>query len=106
MVGERQAGQGGGAADKGADRGPLAALGGVDPNEVLTMVGDVARANPHAALAGAVAVGFLLGGGLTPRLLGAAALFAARRYFRATVEETLAGLEHGLVEKIGQAGAR
>ncbi|MDC0741142.1 hypothetical protein [Polyangium mundeleinium] len=105
MVGERQAGQGS-TTEQGADRGPLAALGGVDPNEVLTMVSDVARANPHAALAGAVAVGFLLGGGLTPRLLGAAALFTARRYFRATVEETLAGLEHGLAERMGNAGAR
>ncbi|MDI1452099.1 hypothetical protein [Polyangium sp. 6x1] len=105
MVGERQAGQSG-ATEQGADRGPLTALGGVDPNEVLTMVSNVARANPHAALAGAVAVGFLLGGGLTPRLLGAGALFVARRYFRATVEETLAGFEHGLAERIGNAGAR
>jgi hypothetical protein len=104
MVGERQAQ--GGTREQEADRGPLAALGGVDPNEVLTMVSNVARANPHAALAGAVAVGFLLGGGLTPRLVGAAALFAARRYFRATVEETLSGLEHGLVDKLGNAGAR
>lgn len=103
MVGERQES---GTTEQGADKGPLAALGGVDPNEVLAMVSNVARANPHAALAGAVAVGFLLGGGLTPRLLGAAALFAARRYFRATVEETLSGLEHGLAERIGNAGAR
>jgi len=106
MVGERQAAGQSGTKEQGADRGPLASLGGVDPNEVLGMVSDVARANPHAALAGAVAVGFLLGGGLTPRLLGAGALFVARRYFRATVEETLSGLEHGIVEKIGQAGAR
>ncbi|MRG97678.1 hypothetical protein [Polyangium spumosum] len=105
MVGERQTGQAG-TTEQGADKGPLAALGGVDPSQVLTMVSDVARANPHAALAGAVAVGFLLGGGLTPRLLGAAALFAARRYFRGAVEETLSSFEHGLAEKIGQAGTR
>src|SRR5262249_35592630 len=39
-----------------------------------------ARDNPHAALAGAFAVGFLLGGGLTPRLLVSLALLAGRRY--------------------------
>lgn len=69
---------------------------GFDPSEALATVSNVAREHPHAALAGAFAVGFLLGGGLTPRLLGAAALFAARRYFRATVEETLLSVQQGI----------
>lgn len=69
---------------------------GFDPGEAIAAVSNVAREHPHAALVGAVAVGFLLGGGLTPRLLGAAALFAARRYFRMTVEETLASVQQGL----------
>ena len=50
----------------------------------------------HAALAGAFAAGFLLGGGLTPKLLGAVALFAARRYFRGAVEETLESVQQNL----------
>ncbi len=66
---------------------------GFDPTQALNVVSNATRENPHAALAGAVAVGFLLGGGLTPRLLGAVAMFAARRYFRATVEETLASVQ-------------
>lgn len=80
---------------------PLSALG-FDPSEALGMVSNVAREHPHAAIAGAIAVGFLLGGGLTPRLLGAAALFTARRYFRATVEETLASVQRNLEGQHGQ----
>jgi hypothetical protein len=30
---------------------------------------------------------------VTPKLLGAISMFAARRYFRATVEETLASVQ-------------
>ncbi len=106
MVGERQrqqGGGGGGTAEQGEEKGPLASLGGIDPGEALEKVSNVARENPHAALAGAFAVGFLLGGGLTPRLLGAAAMFAAQRYFRSTMEETLASVEHGIAERIGSA---
>ncbi len=66
---------------------------GFDPSHAIDVVTKVTRENPHAALAGAVVVGFVLGGGMTPRLMGALALFAARRTFRATVEETLASLQ-------------
>jgi len=93
MMNERQQGS---AETQGMMGTPM----GFDPGEALAMVSNVAKEHPHAALAGAVAVGFLLGGGLTPRLLGAAALFAARRYFRATVEETLLSVQQGL----GQQG--
>jgi hypothetical protein len=66
---------------------------GFDPNHAIEVVTKVTRENPHAALAGAVVVGFVLGGGMTPRLLGAIAMLAARQTFRATVEETLASLQ-------------
>lgn len=69
---------------------------GFDPSQALATISKVTRENPHAALAGAAAVGFILGGGLTPKFLGAVALFAARRYFRATVEETLAAVQSTL----------
>src|SRR5690348_7431322 len=61
----------------------------LDPGEIARAVGEWARENPHAALASAVAVGFLVGGGLTPRMLGALGLMAARHYFRRTVDEVL-----------------
>jgi hypothetical protein len=91
--------EGTGAAGEGIE-GALSPLG-FDPNEALAQVSNVAREHPHAALAGAFAVGFLLGGGLTPRLLGAAALFAARRYFRAAVEETMASVQQNLESQLG-----
>lgn len=68
------------------------ALGQIDPKEVLGMVEGFARENPHAALAGACAVGFLLGGGLTPRLLGSLAVLVGRRYFNQTLRQTLEGV--------------
>jgi hypothetical protein len=66
---------------------------GFDPSHAIEIVTKAAKENPHAALAGAFAVGFVLGGGVTPKLLGAISMFAARRYFRATVEETLASIQ-------------
>jgi len=91
MVNERQSST----AQQGQSQGQALSPMGFDPSEAIAMVSNVAREHPHAALAGAVAVGFLLGGGLTPRLLGAAALFVARKYFRMTVEETLASVQQG-----------
>jgi hypothetical protein len=64
---------------------------GVDPEQLLTAAAGFARENPHAALAGAFAVGFLLGGGLTPRLLASAALVAGRRYLAESAREALLG---------------
>jgi len=67
-----------------------------DPSQAIESITKLARENPHAALAGAVAVGFVLGGGMTPKLMGAIALFAARNYFRATIEETFTSLQSTL----------
>jgi hypothetical protein len=83
--------------DKGSTEEDVA-IGALDPKEVLGMVAGFARENPHAALASACALGFLLGGGLTPRLLGGIALFAGRKYFNQTVRETLEGV---LREQLG-----
>jgi hypothetical protein len=71
-----------------------------DPSvdQAVAAIAELARKNPRAVLLGAGAVGFLLGGGLTPRLLGAVALLAARRYFAQTVRETLDGV---LRERLG-----
>ena len=66
---------------------------GFDPTHAMEVVTKVTRENPHAALAGAAVVGFVLGGGMTPKLIGAIAMFAARRTLRVTVEETLASLQ-------------
>ena len=66
---------------------------GFDPTHAIEVVTKVTRENPHAALAGAAVVGFVLGGGMTPKLIGAIAMFAARRTLRATVEETLGSLQ-------------
>ena len=82
----------------GVDGGVEEALARIDTGQVIEAVATFTRENPHAAVAAAVGIGFLLGGGLTPRLLGAIGLFAARQYFRETVRETL----HDIV---GEGGA-
>jgi hypothetical protein len=63
---------------------------GLDPVKAVHAVAEIARDNPHAALAGAFAVGFLVGGGLTPRLLVSLALLAGRRYAAEAAREVLA----------------
>jgi hypothetical protein len=60
-----------------------------DANNAMETIARAARDNPHLALAGATVAGFVLGGGLTPRMLGALGLMAARYYLRQTVGETL-----------------
>ena len=54
--------------------------GVVDPAEVARAAEETARSYPHGSLAGAFALGFLLGGGLTPRLLASLVVFVGRRY--------------------------
>ena len=68
------------------------ALRNIEPAQVIGEVCTFARANPHIALAGAAAVGFILGGGLTPRLVGAVGMLAARRYLQGSMKETLESL--------------
>ncbi|HMY15212.1 MAG TPA: hypothetical protein PKA58_02735 [Polyangium sp.] len=66
---------------------------GFDPGLAIDTVTKAARENPHVAIVAALAAGFVLGGGVTPKLIGAIAMFAARHYVRATIEETFASLQ-------------
>src|SRR5690349_19454691 len=90
----------------GASEGTEPSLGplGFDASEAITTVSTIAREHPHAALAGAFAVGFLLGGGLTPKMIGAIGMFAARRYFNGAVQETLANMQENLGAQFGHKG--
>src|SRR5262245_23845499 len=85
--------------DPSADYDPAeleSAVSTFEPREVIAQVESFARANPHLALAGAAAIGFVLGGGLTPRLVGAVGMIAARRYLSGTMKETLGSLLEGV----------
>lgn len=73
-------------------------LAQIDPGQMIETVTTFARENPHTAIAVAAGIGFVLGGGLTPRLLGTIGLFAARQYFRETMREQLQG---SLGEQLG-----
>jgi hypothetical protein len=74
--------------------------GGMDVQQVLEAASAYARENPHAALGIAAGIGFLLGGGLTPKLLGGAAMIAGRSYLGKTIRESLVTV---LEEKLGAA---
>lgn len=63
-----------------------------DPGQAIEAVSAIAREHPHAALAGAALLGFVLGGGLTPRLIGAVGMIAARRYLQQSLRSTLDGV--------------
>jgi hypothetical protein len=80
----------------------LGTLGDVDVNAAMEKVVVFARANPHAALAGAVAVGFVIGGGLSPRLLAGAAMILGRRMLTHAVRD---GIEAALENYVGSMSA-
>jgi hypothetical protein len=65
-------------------------LDGVDLRRAIDSASELARESPHAALAIALAAGFVLGGGLTPKLLGTMAMIAGRTYLSRAVRDTLA----------------
>jgi hypothetical protein len=75
-------------------------IGSVEPAEIVRAAAELARENPHAALAGAFAVGFLLGGGLTPRLLASLALIVGRRYAAEAAREALGDVVQRQIEEI------
>ena len=64
-----------------------------------------ARENPRTAVAIALGVGFVLGGGLTPRLLVGLGAIAARRFAREVAREQLAGIGKSVLAN-GDAGER
>ena len=74
---------------------------GIDPRELAQAVAEFARENPHTALAGAFAVGFLLGGGLTPRLLASIAMLVGRKYLAEAAREALEGAVRQQIEEAG-----
>jgi hypothetical protein len=61
----------------------------IDPEQVARAAAEITRENPHTTLAGAFAIGFVLGGGLTPRLLGSLLIVVGRRYAAEMARESL-----------------
>src|SRR5690349_5377328 len=78
--------------------GEASALEALDAKEIAAMIERFAREHPHAAVASACALGFLLGGGLTPRLLALFASVVGRRYLAEALRETV---ERALEGKLG-----
>jgi hypothetical protein len=74
------------------DQGPSLGLENIDAKQILGTAASFAREHPHAAIAGAFGIGFLLGGGLSPRLLGGVAMLAGRRYWSQIARATLEGV--------------
>lgn len=70
----------------------------IDPRELLQAATEAARESPHAAIAAAFAAGFLLGGGLTPRLLVSLAVFAGRKYLTEAARDTLENVAREQIE--------
>ncbi|WP_437733856.1 hypothetical protein [Sorangium sp. So ce1335] len=85
--GEVDATQGRDGREKG-DEAP----GRLDATEVTRAVSAFARENPHVALAAAAGLGFLLGGGLTPRVLSRLGSFATRSYVKNTLAQAVGTL--------------
>ena len=75
-------------------------IGSLRPEEIVRAAGELARESPHTALAGAFAVGFLLGGGLTPRLLASLALMLGRRYAAEAAREALGGVVQRQIDEM------
>jgi dienelactone hydrolase len=86
------------------EEGVMEQAAGIDPRELAQAAAEFARENPHTAIAGAFAVGFLLGGGLTPRLLASIALFAGRKYLAEAAREALEGAVRQQIEEANAAG--
>lgn len=95
---EREAGEG----RSGFEEAPEDQVPALDPREIARAVEGFARENPHVAVGAACALGFLLGGGLTPRLIGTLALLAGKRYVNETVRATMEGV---LRDQLGRQGS-
>jgi hypothetical protein len=67
----------------------------VDPRELVHAAADFARESPHAAVGAALAVGFVLGGGLTPRLLASLAMHFGRKYLAEAARQAMEGAVEG-----------
>jgi hypothetical protein len=80
-------------------------LGSFDPEELAHTAEEVAREYPHGALAGCFALGFVLGGGLTPRILSSVLLFVGRRYAAVAAREALDAALRSTAREAGCAPA-
>jgi len=60
---------------------------------------EFARANPRTAIGIALGIGFVLGGGLTPRVLFGIGAIAARRFARDYARQQLQGFTKGVMSK-------
>jgi hypothetical protein len=69
--------------------------------EVRGTVEEFARNNPRTAVGIALGVGFVLGGGLTPRLLFGIGAFAARRYARDFARAQIGNVTKGVLGGLG-----
>ncbi|WP_437762874.1 hypothetical protein WMF27_43960 [Sorangium sp. So ce281] len=65
------------------------ALSRLDAAEVTRAVSAFARDNPHVAIAAAAGLGFLLGGGLTPRVLSRLGSLATRSYVKSALAQAV-----------------
>ncbi|MGK3968570.1 hypothetical protein WMF38_30860 [Sorangium sp. So ce118] len=81
------------------------ALGRLDATEVTRAVSAFARENPHVALAAAAGLGFLLGGGLTPRVLSRLGSLATKSYVKNTLAQAVEGLLDEQARSQGQLGS-
>ncbi|WP_437334752.1 hypothetical protein [Sorangium sp. So ce394] len=81
------------------------ALGRLDATEVTRAVSAFARENPHVALAAAAGLGFLLGGGLTPRVLSKLGSLATRSYVKSTFAQAIGAFVDEQARSQGQLGS-
>ncbi|MGK3998321.1 hypothetical protein [Sorangium sp. So ce1024] len=81
------------------------ALGRLDATEVTRAISAFARENPHVALAAAAGLGFLLGGGLTPRVLSRIGTIATRSYVKGTLAQMVGTLLDEQVRSQSQLGS-
>jgi hypothetical protein len=64
----------------------------INMEEVVRTTTELTRENPRTALASAFVLGYLLGGGMTPRILLSIAALAVRRYAAEVAKEALGAL--------------
>ncbi|XXX76593.1 hypothetical protein WMF30_53985 [Sorangium sp. So ce134] len=81
------------------------ALGRLDATEVTRAVSAFARENPHVAIAAAAGLGFLLGGGLTPRVLSRLGALATRSYVKTTFAQAIGIFLDEQARSEGQLGS-
>ncbi|MGK4008812.1 hypothetical protein WMF31_39770 [Sorangium sp. So ce1036] len=80
-------------------------LSRLDATEITRAISAFARENPHVALAAAAGLGFLLGGGLTPRVLGRLGTLASRSYVKSTLAQAVESILNEQARPQSQLGS-